>query len=311
MKILYVTKKKRNRWNGTLHIPLQRLLVKDKRVRLAYHMPSLIDIESKYDILFADIEYHAKNWWKLQKVKKVIFMEDVWSPESIKSKGRFANRMRHYADASVMRYESQFTVKQQRIGFEWDNPVFFLPHCIDPELFKDWKKPKKWDLLTIGTLGHKATMHMRKLWTDEAHRSRWSHKIAPAGKQGRQYKADRFSKVINSASITGTSNTEWQVLAKCFEIAASSSMMMCNKSFDMEKYGFVDGESFVQYSTRSIHPNFPNDKLKIRKLIEHYMTNPKERKLITDNAYELVHERHTIQQRAKDWFNIMEKVMEL
>ncbi len=302
MKILYVTKKKRNRWNGTLHIPLQKLLVKDKRVRLVYHMPPLLAIDGEYDILFTDIEYHAKDWHGLRKTKKVVFMEDVWSPESIKSKGRMANRMRHYADASVMRYESQFTVKQQRLGFKWKSPVFFLPHCIDPELFKDWERDKKWDLLTVGTLGHKATMQMRKLWADEAHRSRWRHKIAPAGKSGRTYKANKFSQVINCAKITGTSNTQWQVLAKCFEIPASRSMMMCNKSYDMEKMGFVDGETFVE---------FPNDKLEIRRLINHYMENGKERQLITDAAYELVHERHTIQQRAKEWFDIMEEVMEL
>lgn len=302
MRILYVTKKKRNRWNGTLHIPLQRELVKDKRVRLMYHMPPLKDIDSNYDIFFADIEHYAKGWWKLRKAKKVIFMEDVWSPESIKSKGRMAKRMRDFADASMMRYESQHTVKKERLGYEWDNPVFYLPHCIDPELFKDWKRPKKVDLLTVGTLGHKATLYTRKLWADEALRSRWSHKIAPAGKQGRAYKADKFSQVINGASITATSNTFWQVLAKCFEIPASRSMMMCNKSFDMEKMGFVDGETFVEFS---------DNKLEIRKLIEHYMTTPKERKLITDNAFELVHERHTIQQRAKEWFDIMEEVMKL
>jgi hypothetical protein len=302
MKILYVTKKKRNRWNGTLHIPLQNLLVKDKRVRLVYHMPNIKEIEDNWDILFADIEYHAKNWDNLRKTKKVIFMEDVWSPESIKSKGRMANRMRHYADVSVMRYESQFTEKKKALGFKWEKPVFFLPHCIDPTLFKNWKLPKKVDLLTVGTLGHKATMHMRKLWADEAHRSRWKHKIAPAGKKGRTYKAHKFSQIINQAHITSTSNTRWQVLAKCFEIPASRSMMMCNESRDMEKMGFVDGETFVQ---------FPNDKMEIRRLINHYMENPKERELITDNAYELVHERHTIQQRAKEWFEIMEKVMEL
>ncbi|MHA2265077.1 MAG: glycosyltransferase family protein [Candidatus Thorarchaeota archaeon] len=302
MKILYVTKRKRNRWNGTLHIPLQKLLVKDKRVRLMYHMPPIKEIDENYDIFFADIEYHAKNWQTLRKAKKVIFMEDVWSPESIKSKGRMAARMRDYADASVMRYESQHTEKKKRLGYKWETPVFFLPHCIDPELFKDWQKPKNIDLLTIGTLGHKATMQLRKLWADEAHRSRWRHKIAKAGKSGRTYKANKFSQVINSAKITGTTNTKWQVLAKCFEIPASRSMMMCNKSRDMEKMGFVDGETFVQ---------FPNDKMEIRRLIEHYMTSGKERKLITDNAYELVHERHTIQQRAKEWFEIMEKVMEL
>jgi spore maturation protein CgeB len=302
MKILYVTKRKRNKHNGTLHIPLQRYLARDKRVRLVYHMPIMQEIENNYDILFADIEYHAKGWHGLRKTKKVIFMEDVWSPDSIRSKGRMAKRMRDYADASIMRYESQHTVKKERLGYKWGRPVFYLPHCIDPKLFKDWKRPKKWDLLTVGTLNHKATMHLRKLWADEALRSRWSHKIAKAGKGGRTYKADRFSQVINESHITATTNTQWQVLAKCFEIPASRSLMMCNASYDMEKMGFVNGETFVE---------FPNDKLEIRRLINHYMTNPKERKLITDNAYELVHERHTIQQRAKDWFAIMEEVMKL
>ncbi len=302
MKILYVTKKKRNRWNGTLHKPLQSYLNKDKRVRVVYDMPSIREIDGEYDILFSDMEFHARNWRRLRRTKKVMFMEDVWSPESKKPKGRIANRMRLYADASLLRYESQFTVKKQRLGFKWDNPVYFFPHCIDPNLFKDWERPKKVDLLTVGTLAHKSTGQLRKLWADEAHRSRWSHKIAKAGKTGRTYKASKFSQVINSSSITATTNTQWQVLAKCFEIPASRSMMMCNESWDMEKMGFVDGETFIQ---------FPNNKIKIRKLIEHYMTNPKERKLIRDNAFELVHERHTIQQRAKEWFDIMEEVMKL
>ncbi len=302
MKILYVTKRQRNKWNGTLHKPLQKELVKDKRVRLMYHMPSLHEIEKNYDILFADIEYHANKWHGLRRTKKVIFMEDVWSPDSLKFKGRMANRMRHYADASVIRYESMFTVKKKRVGFEWDGPVFFLPHCIDPVLFKDWGSEKKWDLLTVGTLQHKATMHMRKLWAAEAHRSKWKYKVAKAGRSGRIYRAHKFSQVINTAKITGTANTGLQVLAKCFEIPASRSMMMCNESYDMEKMGFVDGETFVQY---------PNDTLEIRRLIDYYMENGKERKRITDNAYELVHERHSIQQRAKEWFEIMEKVMEL
>jgi len=302
MKILYVTKKKRNKFNGTLHIPLQRLLAKDKRVRLVYHMPIIQEIEDNYDILFADIEYHAKNWHGLRKTKKVIFMEDVWSPESPKSKGRMAKRMRDYADASVIRYESQHTVKKERLGYKWDRPVFYLPHCIDPELFRDWKLTKKYDILSIGTLNHKLTKKMRTMFADEALRSRFKYKRATVNKAGRHYKADKFSQIMNQSHITGTSNTPTQTLAKCFEITASKSLMFCNYSKDMEKYGFVDGETFVEY---------PDDKLELRKLLNHYMTSPKERKLITDNAYEIVYERHTIQQRAKEWFEIMEEVMKL
>jgi spore maturation protein CgeB len=161
---------------------------------------------------------------------------------------------------------------------------------------------KKYDILSIGTFNHKLTKADRLMFADEAHRSRFKYGRAGAGKGGRKYKADKFSQIINQSHITGTSNTPTQTLAKCFEIPASRSLMMCNYSKDMEKMGFVDGETFVE---------FLRDKLDIRKLIEHYMTNPKERKLIIDNAYELVHERHTIQQRAKDWFAIMEEVMKL
>jgi spore maturation protein CgeB len=48
----------------------------------------------------------------------------------------------------------------------------------------------------------------------------------------------------------------------------------------------------------------------MKKKVLHYLDDEKERERITLNGYNLVHERHTTKQRAKEWFGFVESFLE-
>lgn len=298
MRILYVTKRQRNQWNGTLHKPLQKELAA-RGVRIVNKMLPIPEINRNYDIFFADVETHAKGWTTIN-IPKVMFMEDVWPPTSAKMKGRAANRIYKHADALIVRYKSNFDRKMVKLKVYWRQPIYYLPHCVDLNIFKDWELNKKYDALSVGTLMHKATSHMRKHFLETIQGLNINHFRAHADRRKRDFSGQRFSKIINQAKITGTSNTAWQVLAKCFEIPASRSCMFCNYSDDMEDLGFIDGETYVLWNEKNL-----KDKLL------YYLHNEDELKRITDNGYEMVRERHTVTVRADEWMSYMADILEM
>jgi len=299
MRILYVTPNVRNAWNGTLHTPLQNELSK-RGVRIAKFMPSVGEINNNFDIFFCDVEPHAKGWEHL-KIKKVMFMEDVWPPTSTRMKGRHSARIFKHADALMIRYKANFEQKMEKLNIKWRQPIFWLPHCISPKIFKDYKQKKTIDALSVGTLMHKSTKEDRQFFLNTIKKMPIKSERAVADRYKREHKGANFSKIINRARVTGTTNTKWQVLAKCFEIPASRSCMFCNDSSDMEELGFVDGVTYVRWNRDDLR-----DKL-------HYylIENPEMLQQITDNGYNMVHERHNTVVRADEWMSYMEQIMEM
>jgi spore maturation protein CgeB len=299
MRILYVTPNVRNAWNGTLHTPLQKELAK-RGVKISKFMLSPNEINKNFDIFFADVEPHAKGWTNL-KIKKVMFMEDVWPPTSTRMKGRHSARIYKHADAVMIRYKGAWEEKMTRLKIHWKQPIFWLPHCIDPKIFKDWKQKKNIDALSVGTLMHKSTKEMRTFFLNTIKKMNIKHKRAQADRYKREFKGANFSKIINRARVTGTTNTQGQALAKCFEIPASRSCMFCNDSDDMENLGFIDGETYVRWSKENLR-----DKL-------HYylIEEPEMLQQITENGYNMVHERHSTKVRADEWMSYMQQIMEM
>lgn len=298
MRILYVTPTVRNAWNGTLHTPLQKELQK-RGVRIAKFMPSPIEINKNFDIFFADVEPHAKGWEHL-KIKKVMFMEDVWPPTSARMKGRASNRIYKHADAIMIRYKANFEQKMEKLNVRWKQPVFWLPHCIDTKIFKDWQLKKDIDALSVGTLMHKSTKVDRQFFLDTIKKMDIKSYRAEASRYKREHKGANFSKIINKAKITGTTNTKWQALAKCFEVPASRSCMFCNDSDDMEELGFIDGVTYVRWNKENL-----------RERLKYYLNNEEILQQITDNGYEMVRERHNTVKRADEWMSYMKQIMEM
>ena len=127
--------------------------------------------------------------------------------------------------------------------------------------------------------------------------------------QPRIYNGAEFSKIINKAKITGSSNTTYQILAKTFEVPASRSLLFINEEYGdgvynnpkiiLKRLGFIENRHYVFYDRNNIE-----DK------INYYLKHDNERQRITDNGWKMVHKKHTIQQRAREWWKYIEDVYE-
>jgi len=150
-------------------------------------------------------------------------------------------------------------------------------------------------------LMHKSTKEDRQFFLNTIKKMSIKHYRAQADRYKREYKGANFSKIINRARVTGTTNTKWQALAKCFEIPASYSCMFCNHSDDMEELGFIDGMTYVRWSKEDLRD----------KLNYYLIEEPEMLEQITENGYNMVHERHNTIVRADEWMSYMEQIMEM
>lgn len=288
MKILYLTARPREIYH-TMHWPLTEYLRKDKRVRvLVNQWPTEGDLRW-CDVVFCNTVYAYMGKFGTIKKPKIAFIEDIWPPNRTgKAKHQTSYVIHKHFDCLFVRYKSDWT----RGGWidKWNRPWYYLPHCVDPKLFRDWKNKKSIGLLSVGQARRKKKYALRNHFRNTFEDRKDFFRLDQGTALG-----EGFSKVINKAKITATSNVAIRIFAKTFEIPASMSCMACNTNKDMLEAGFIPGENYIEIDRKDIHDR-----------VLYYLENDDERNRITLNGYNLVHERHTIQQRAKEFFQYVE-----
>ena len=164
----------------------------------------------------------------------------------------------------------------------------WLPHCVDPDVFRDYGLPKEIDLLLMGQI---VTMYypVRKAMLD---RFQGKHGFVHHGHPGytdipdddpRFFVGRRYAQVINRARIFLTCGSKWQLpLAKYFEGAASMSCVLAPGGADFPDLGFEDGETFVECTLDDFE----------RRAVE-LLQDPGLLARITRQGHEMVMDRHT------------------
>lgn len=244
------------------------------------------------DLVYCHTPQYYMNYLKHIKKPLIAFINDLWHPNA---EGKFKNRLAYeidkYCDCLFVRYEGAWI--RSNWYKKWKRPWYYIPHCIDPELFNDWKQEKDIELLSVGQLRNKKKYHLRRSFVETFEDRENFYRLS----QGKFIGKD-FSKVINRAIITGSSNIPPRIFAKSFEIPASMSLLACDSNLYMEKAGFRPDENFIDI-------NADNMKEKIL----YYLKHPNKIKEMTLKGYELVHRKHTIQQRAKEIFKNIDDFM--
>jgi hypothetical protein len=165
--------------------------------------------------------------------------------------------------------------------------LVWMPHCIDPTMFNDWKLPKKHEVLMTG-------WHFDEYYPNR-HRA---HEIlkncsyyyeverpAESGKpvSGRWPEASDYSKLLNQSKICITGGLKHNyVILKYFEMSASNTCIFSNWFDELSDVGFIPNENIVVM-------DFNNLKEQVEWWLEHDI----ERKRVANNAYDLVMSRHT------------------
>lgn len=177
--------------------------------------------------------------------------------------------------------------------------LFVWPNFIDPDIYQDYSQTKVIPLLITGR------QHPLYPWRERINKivtQYYPSLICPhlgyddeRGTSRMMY-GEQYARTINASWFVPTCGSiEKEVVRKHFEIPASKSCLITEKTPSIEAAGFIDMENCVFADE--------NDVLdKLDYLFQHL----DELETITNAGYKLVHSRHTLKQRDQifQWFNL-------
>lgn len=164
-----------------------------------------------------------------------------------------------------------------------DIPVFWSPHCIDPNIYKDWGMKKKYNVLISGKLGKGEYYGLRNKLAVQLKGIPSYHR--PSG----IFHREEYGKLLNGSHICVNCTTiNKYPVAKTFEIPGSKSILLSDLLPEMKDIGFEDGETMIEYGKGIIEK------------VRHHIKNRDKMLKIQENAYEMAHKHHTIENRTNE-----------
>jgi len=319
MNILWLTIDRSSRVASHIFTPLQKEVSKivnvDLRVRkinkvagsycsdavngLVKPDPMVRIKEAKnYDLIFTDAIFaFLTEDWKNIKTPKAVLMEDQHGDMVKKYIGKAYNEFGF--TVFFTRYNNPTKTYHRYL---YNRKVFWLPHSIDPELFKDYGQEKTIGLLNIGRMNNHTYKIRNKIHDVLKKQSYYKRVGRPAESlKGKKWPVGAdYAKLINSAKMasTCTSRLNYPVL-KFFEIPACNTALVCNEIKELNKLGFEANKNFIPISM----------KINIRKIVEEYLNNDGKRKEIAYNGMKLIQQRHTAKTRAEEFVNYVNKAL--
>lgn len=188
-------------------------------------------------------------------------------------------------------HESTYTKR-----FKW------LPFAINPDVIKDWKLKKDINFLLAGQVYNTKSNKTRtkkgrypfrekvlEVMQNEKGFQFMSH---PGHFTKNKKKIDHnYAKMINRAHIFFTcgGQPKYPVL-KFFEVPGCNTLLLAEANKDILELGFIDKVNFVACNQSNIYKN-----------AMYYIKNDEERKRITKEGFNFIHQNHTLQIRAKQF----------
>lgn len=268
------------------------------------HDGDIIDILNEIEII-PDFILHYDIAWGNFFAPKITNLEKIDIP-----KGCYVIDTHWYKRSRVNYFTTNkidliFSVTKE--SFLKEFPTFeskfrWTPFSVSPNVFKDWELEKTSRFLLMGLVYDGRRMSPAKgqyKFREEVkrqmekvegfkfirhpgHRTRKNHMVNEA-----------FAKELNSAEIFFTCGGARQYpVMKFFEVPACRTLLLAESNPDILELGFTDKENFVACDTTNVY-----------KMAIYYSENEKERKRITDNGYNFIHQHHTNEIRAKQFID--------
>ena len=193
-----------------------------------------------------------------------------------------------------------------KIKEKLDNRVGWLPHSVNPKVFKD-NGTRSFDVISSGHR-YPSDYPLRALIYRYLHHNgdkiTFSMPCHPQMTMNKRISRNscmirgNYARFLASGKLFafGSSNRNYPV-AKYVEGMASGSLVLAPKPEDADELGFVDGKNFVEINKN----NFVEK-------IRYYLKNEEERQNIVNNASKLVLEHHTTEKRTTQLINFLHEL---
>jgi hypothetical protein len=247
-------------------------------------------IDNKYDfIICANLfAFNNEDWSKID-IPKAALLEDQHGD----------NNHQLVKDIIKDKWIVLHRYKLKKFHTDLSNYVkcIWFPHSVDIKKFRDFKQRKRYDILQTGAL---YKVYETRHFIKDTFMKDKRYKIIPRPKENDKKAwpiGKEYSKELNKAylNVCCGSIYEYPVM-KYFEIPASGSAIFGDWFEELGDLGFKPYKNMIEI-----------DKKNVKKQVDLLLKNKKQLLEITKNGYDLIHERHTTNQRAKDLINIIKK----
>ena len=191
---------------------------------------------------------------------------------------------------------------QEQLGVRF---VHF-PFAIDPDLFRDYGEPKRYDFGFSGSrhtnwIDLRLRIKHKLFWFGRLRRPRyWALRIFWAEWGAGRRWGQEYARLINSSRMwLSTTGAIDLVGTRFYEVMATKSLLLCNRSPVYDGL-FEDGRHCVMFE-----PDLSDfdDKL------FYYLKHEEERLAIIEQAYHHVHENYTWDKRVEQFTEVVEGVL--
>lgn len=194
---------------------------------------------------------------------------------------------------------------------EYQGEFRWWPFSVNPGIFKDWQLEKENDYLLMGQVydpdgsNKTNTPKGRYPFREEVlkkmrdidgfvYHAHPGHDAPPTAILN-----EKYAQELNRSKIFFTCGGQYKYpVLKYFEALACRTLLLAEPVQDILDLGFKDGHHFVACDLS----NFQEKAL-------YYLDHEKERQLITDNGYELIHTYHTNDARAQQLVHYIEEFL--
>ncbi len=177
--------------------------------------------------------------------------------------------------------------------------LFVWPNFVDSDLYRDYGESKIIPVLFTGSLAtHYPWRNRISKIVSQYYPSLMCPHFGWYGNEitSRMIYGEKYARVLNASLVIPTCGTiANEVVRKHFEIPASKSCLITEKTPSLEAAGFVDMENCIF-----------TDESDVLDKLDYLFKNPEELERITNAGYQLVHSRHTLKQRDQifQWFRL-------
>ncbi|PWW02769.1 glycosyl transferase family 1 [Paenibacillus cellulosilyticus] len=189
---------------------------------------------------------------------------------------------------------------------EFVDQMHWFPHFAETAIFRDYKLERDIDFMLLGCTVPKYYPLRKSMLEHMRHREGFFHREHPGYRnftteEDVELLVDRsYALAINRAKIFLSCDSIFHYpLRKYFEVLACRTLLLAPASQELFDLGFVPGIHFVDVTEQDYEEK-----------ADYYLMNEAERRRIADAGFELIHGRHSVKQRAKQFFDFIQQSMQ-
>ena len=172
---------------------------------------------------------------------------------------------------------------------------YWLPHCVDPGIFRDYKLGKSIELLLMGFVHQQAYPFRAAVLSRFTGQPGFVYHAHPGyidcdANDPQAYVGVKYAQELSRAKILATCGGRWHYpVLKFFEASACLTSVLAPAGPDLPDLGFRDGDTYIECSIDDLAEK-----------VAYFIGHEAETAAIASRARDLVVQRHSVQKRVQE-----------